>query len=222
MEMTDLLLTLGVFLGVFIVLCPCFVYLERRCVVNKTEDIDKGYEPDDGVEDYETEKRRRENEDNDKELPAIVIGDTVSHETDEDDDDYYLTRTRTGDLPRYEIRAGSHSHEDVIKNASSIREVATTVDVHVCNSVSCDICKKNQTNKTEFVEAGPAIDLVDRIRNLPNRWWEATYDTLFDKGAITMISVDDEDDENQTTFSRWSKRSKRRPKKKQRRVNEQV
>jgi hypothetical protein len=102
------------------------------------------------------------------------------------------------------IHAQSRSYDSIITASStSTSAIEPTMDVHVCNSSSCEMCK-NKSKGVQFIVAKPLCkDTVDALRFLPSNYWNVGGD------LHTLNSARTADSDNETTISRASKESKR-------------
>jgi hypothetical protein len=164
MALSDTGLGVLVCAAVFVVLCPClFYWILLPNLYDDEESTTDNFEHEE-VE-FEKYKRKREH-------PAIVIGETQSSDDDSDTQDLEAQQepknTKRRNDPSFVNSIGNSrsSHE------TSVSEQATTVDVHVCNSSSCKLCRQKNDGVT-FVTVKPLEPkMVGKLRQGPGSWWE--------------------------------------------------
>jgi hypothetical protein len=158
-----------------------------------------------------------------KELPGLVVKDTKSEDTAEthvmhqaahgqnlsSEESYEESyKEPKGNHRRVHhvnsMHAPSRSYDGIITTSSSSTSAKEpTMDVHVCNSSSCQMCEKNSKG-VQFIAASPLCkDTVDALRFLPSSYWNMGGD------LYTLNSARTADSDNETTISRASKGSKR-------------
>ena len=196
-------------LGVFVVLCPCIFYF---ILWPRLRDDEENLEHKETV--VEVKKKNID-------PPAIVIAATQSSEDSgveaslasftvdsqdlEAQDEPKMTRTLNDQSVSRSNLSSKLSHDH------SVSEQATSVDVHICNSSSCELCR--QKNSVTFVAAKPLEpQMIGKLRQGPTRWWEIG-ESFFDlytqanrSNQTNRVPVDD--DENFSTWGLWSRMSK--------------
>lgn len=102
------------------------------------------------------------------------------------------------------MHASSRSYDGVTTtSSSSTSAIESTMDVHVCNSSSCQMCNDNSKG-VQFIVAQPLCkDTVDALRFLPSNYWNVGGDLR------TLNSARTADFDNETTISRASTGSRR-------------
>ena len=102
------------------------------------------------------------------------------------------------------MHAPSRSYDGITTtSSSSTSAIDPTMDVHICKSSSCQMCKNNSKG-VQFIVAKPLCkDTVDALRFLPSNYWNVGGDLR------TLNSARTADSDNETTISRASKGSKR-------------
>jgi hypothetical protein len=162
-----------------------------------------------------------------KEVPGVVVQGTESDDTAETHDlQQANSQTKLSFEKSYEEAKGNHrrivhhvnsihapsrSHDGITMTSSSSTSTSAiepTVDVHSCNSRTCQMCNKNSKG-VQFIAAQPLCkDTVDALRFLPSNYWNVGGDLQTLSSARTADS-----DDNETTFSRVSKGSSSKRKK---------
>jgi hypothetical protein len=197
---------------VFVVCCPCLAIIMIRICGNDEEDESKNESTVDDVEEEETEKVR-------KYPHAIVMGETQSTDdgietslggsffTAGSEDLEAQQKKRTGRSHDYSAGDSRVSHD------TSVSQQSTTVDVHICNSSYCVLCRQKNDGVT-FVTAKPLEPkMVGKLQQTgPARWWEFG-ESFFDLYQTAQANKDNRpageyDDEQGSVWGIWSSKSK--------------
>lgn len=95
-----------------------------------------------------------------KEIAVVTQEETSQESSEEEDVEVALTESKSSEL----------SYDKSISMCRS--ETMNSLDVHTCQSGSCDLCRKNQ--EPNFVGVKKVVNEAEkgRIRSLPDRWWE--------------------------------------------------
>jgi Cu/Zn superoxide dismutase len=144
---------------------------------------------------------------------GVVVQDAESEDTAET---YDLQQTRSQNLSFEKSReesvgnhrsvyhvnsthAPSRSYDGIsTTSSSSTSAIQPTINVHVCNSSSCQMCKKNSKG-VQFIAADPLCkDTVDALRFLPSSYWNMGGD------LYTLNSMRTANSDIETTISRAS------------------
>ena len=216
-----------IFLGVFCVLCPLFVFLIWYFFGPGEEAELKAFE----IEESKVYRRNRKSE------IAIVLEDTASDDENEDDGFAYDPDGRCASdtssnggkdsngrkTPRKRPEIACPQELKANKGASMTNSnKVATIDVHKCTSSYCEHCRVSRT--TQFVPAEPLEPTTaHRIRYISSPWWEVggslreltaniTGAFLSSPRPMRGAVSNDEDDDDKSEISRWTWRRKRGPK----------
>jgi hypothetical protein len=179
----------------------------------------KALQDEDIKQQLETERKSvSTNPNKPKEVPEEVVADTESEDTAETHDLQQAHIQKLSFEKSFEEPKGNHrrvyhvnsmhapscSYDGTtMTNSSSTSTIEPTMDVHVCNSSSCQMCKKNSKG-VQFIAVEPLCkDTVDALRFLPSNYWNVGGD------LYTLNSARTADSDNETAISRASKGSKR-------------
>ena len=234
MESSETEIAVFIFLGVFCVLCPLFVFLIWYFFGKDDEEALKEFE----------ERNSKANSRRKRSDIAIVLEDTASDD-DHDEEEYVFAEDPDGHLAASESMNGSADSSilDRIENNVTRKkpEIAcprelkankgasmtasnqvATIDVHKCTSSQCEHCRITRT--TQFVPAEPLeATTAHRIRYISSPWWEVGGSlremTANISGAFASTprqmkgnyTIDEGDDDDKSILSKWTWRRKRDP-----------
>jgi hypothetical protein len=198
----------------FVVCCPCLAIILIRFFGNEDEDELKNGSTVDDVEEEEEEEAKPVR----KDPRAIVVGEIQSTDDGvETSLESFLTIDSSEDLEAQQKKRTGRSHDCSVGHSrgshdTSVSQQSTTVDVHICNSSSCLLCRQKNDGVTFVTAKQLEPKMVGKLQTGPARWWEFG-ESFFDLYQQAQASKDnrpagEHGDEHASVWGIWSNKSR--------------